>query len=209
MKSSSGNFECSRNSLTPTVYITIAPSTLLSCLVITTENVFRHCQRPPGNKTARDENHCLRGYTRLGVGGDCSWKILLWQVVLSFWGAWCFSSNLVSLSFCFQEILKHLAIENYCSRVSNYLLLLNFISPFYTTDHHVFISDSLFSLILKHIPKPLLIFLPCHFFASTVFPLFKILKSPLHCRFALNTSALLSLYPVPIYLDSRLWSETA
>lgn len=29
----------------------------------------------------------------------------------------CFSSNLVSLSFCFQEILKHLAIENYCSRV--------------------------------------------------------------------------------------------
>lgn len=147
---------------------------------------------PPGNKTACDENHCLRDYTRLGVGGDCSWKILLWQVVLSFWGAWCFSSNLVSLSFCFQKFWNILLLRTTVPEFSNYLLLLNFISPFYTTDHHVFISDSLFSLILKHILKPLLIFLPCHFFASTVFPLFKILEFPLHCRFALHTSALLS-----------------
>ena len=117
-----------------------------------------------------------------------------------FCGKLCYHSGVLGASpliyyhchFVFRKFWNILLLRTTSPEFSNYLLLLNFISPFYTTDHHVFISDSLFPLILKHILKPLLIFLPCHFFASTVFPLFKILESPLHCHFALNTSALLS-----------------
>lgn len=165
---------CFTDSLSSTVYIT---------LTLITSTSMRSCFNwkclQALSKILQEAKQPLLKTTALGIiQGWVLGRRLLMKNMLC--GKLCCHSGVLGASllilcchFVFRKFWHILLLRTTVPVFSNYILLINFTSSFYFVDH-VFLAEFSFPFNSKaHLEFFLLIFLLCHFFASTVFPLFQ------------------------------------